>query len=197
MNYGEIKHNIISLGFAEESDYEELEELGYTYDAINRAIRDIQDYFPNKAKYEFDIEEGDTGVLYIDMEDRKGFLNLVDTPVLYEKDGDDIYRKFTEYEIEMDHIIVIKIDDYSGSFRIFYNKLCEPITSETPDDFVPDLPLVAHHLIPTCASYYLWLDDDERKAVQYKNDFQDELGVSLQKANKPMAKVEVGKWGDI
>ena len=38
MNYGEIKQNIISLGFAEDADYEEYEELGYTYDAINRAI---------------------------------------------------------------------------------------------------------------------------------------------------------------
>lgn len=197
MNYGEIKHNIISLGFAEESDYEELEELGYTYDAINRAIREIQEHFPYKAKYEFDIDETDTGILYIDMADRDGFLTLVDTPILFERSGEEIYRKFTEYEIEADHIIVMKADDYDGSFRIYYNKLCTQITPSTPDDFVPELPLAAHHLIPTCASYYLWLDDDERKAIQYKNDYDESLSYTLQKTNKPRATVEISKWGDI
>ena len=197
MNYGKIKQNIISLGFAEQSDYDEYEELGYTYDSINRAIRELQDLFPYKAKYEFDIDEGDTGVLYIDMADRPGFLGLVDTPVLYEKDGEEMYRKFTEYEIEMDHIVVIKVDDYDGSFRIYYNKLCTQVDSSTQDDFVPELPLAAHHLIPLLASYYLWMDDDERKAVQYKNDFDEALGITMQKLNKPRAVVEGNKWGDI
>ena len=197
MNYGEIKHNIISLGFADTSDYNEFEELGYTYDAINRAIREIQEYFPYKAKFEFDIDESDTGILYVDMEDRPGFLGLVDTPVMFEKDGDEVYRKFTEYEIETDHIIVIKADDYDGSFRIYYNKLCTQVSASTPDSFVPELPEAAHHLIPKLAAYYLWLDDDERKAIQYKNDFEEALTATMQKDNKPKASVQPSKWGDI
>ena len=197
MNYAEIKQNIISLGFAEESDYQEYEELGYTYDAINRAISEIGQFFPYKAKYEFDIDEGDTGILYIDMTDIPGFLELADTPVLFEKDGEEVFRQFSEYETEMDNTVVIKVDDYDGSFRIYYKKQCTQISPETTDDFVPELPLKVHHLIPLLASYYLWLDDDERKAVQFKNDFDSAYSTIVQIQSKPRARAITSKWGDI
>lgn len=197
MNYGEIKHNIISLGFAEQSDYDEFEELGYTYDSINRAMRQLQDYFPYKASFDFEIDETDTGIIRIDMRDRDGYLSLVDTPIMFERDGEELWRTFSEYEIEMDHIIVFKADDYKGSFRVYYNKLCTPIDETTPDTFVPELPTAAHHLIPLLASYYLWMDDDERKAFEYRNDFEEKLAVTKQQADKPRATVMASKWGDI
>ena len=196
MNYGQIKQNLISLGFAEESDYEEFEELKYTYDCINRAISQIQNQFPYLAKYEFEIDESDTGILYVDMTDVKGFLELAnETPVIFEAQGDDVFRKFGDYQIEMGHTIVIKADDYAGSFRIYFNKACTEITEETPDTFVPELPTTVHHLIPLLAAYYLWLDDDERKAVQYYNMYEAELGVILQKQNMPRMRVNT-EWGN-
>ena len=84
MNYGEIKQNIISLGFAEESDYQEYEDLGYTYDAINRAISQLNDKFPYLDKYEFEIDDDDTGIVYADIGSQTGFLELADMPVLIE-----------------------------------------------------------------------------------------------------------------
>jgi hypothetical protein len=131
------------------------------------------------------------------MSEQDGFLSLADTPVLFEKDGEELYRKFSEYEIENDHTIVMKADDYSGSFRIYYTKLCTPLTKDTPDTFVPEIPQAVHHLIPLLAAYYLWLDDDERKAIQYKNDFDEALGVALQRISKTTASVKPSKWGDI
>ena len=193
MNYGEIKQNIISLGFAEESDYEEFEELGYTYDCINRAISFLGNQFPYLAKYEFEIDESDTGILYIDMTDRKGFLELAETPVMFEADGHEIFRKFGDYQIEMGHTIVIKADDYVGSFRIYYSKQCTQVTPDTEDDFIPELPLRVHHLIPLLASYYLWLDDDPAKAAQYYNMYETELTLIMQKENAPRMRV-VTEW---
>lgn len=197
MNYGELRQNLISKGFAEESDLEEFDELGYTYDAINQAVDEISDHFPCEASFDFDIDESDTGILRIDMKDRKGFLALAETPVCYEKDGEEIWRKFTEYDVEMEHIIVIKVDDYEGSFRIYYYKEPTPITKDTDNDFEFELPLIAHKLIPLLASYYMWLDDDERKAVMYKNDYQEALGYALQRKTKARAEVIPNKWGDI
>ena len=195
MNYGQIKQNLISLGFAEESDYEEFEELGYTYDAINRAISQIGNQFPYIAKYEFEIDESDTGILYVDMTDRAGFLALAqETPVVFEANGDEVFRKFGDYYIEMGHTIVIKADDYAGSFRIYYERACTTITSTTPETFVPEIPDRVHHLIPLLAAYYLWLDDDERKAVQYYNMYESELALLLQKQNAPRMRV-VTEWG--
>ena len=196
MNYGQIKQNLISLGFAEESDYEEFEELGYTYDAINRAISQIGNQFPYIAKYEFEIDEFDTGILYVDMTDRAGFLALAqETPVVFEANGDEVFRKFGDYQIEMEHTIVMKADDYAGSFRVYYDKACTTITATTPDSFVPELPTKVHHLIPLLAAYYLWLDDDERKAVQYYNMYETELALVLQKQNAPRMRV-VTEWGN-
>lgn len=196
MNYGEIKHNLISLGFAEESDYEEYEELGYTYDAINRAISIIGNDFPYLAKYEFELDDTDEGVLYVDMSDREGFLDLSDTPVRFEADGQEIYRKFGDYQIEMGHTIVMKADDYVGSFRIYYKKQCTQVDSNTPNSFVPELPQKCHHLIPPLAAYYLWLDDDVAKASAYYNMYESEAATVTAKDKEPKARI-INDWGDI
>ena len=195
MNYGEIKQNLISLGFAEDSDYEEYEELGYTYDAINRAISIIGGQFPYVAKYEFEIDETDEGILYIDMTDRAGFLELAETPVLFEKDGDEMFKKFGDYQIEMGHTVVIDADENKGSFRIYYNKECTQVNADTEDSFVPELPLKVHHLIPLLAAYYLWLDDDVAKASQYFNLYETEYAVTVQKEQQPRMRVR-SDWYD-
>lgn len=189
MNYGQIKQNLISLGFAEESDYEEFEDLGYTFDAINRAISQIQNHFPFIAKYEFELDETDTGILYVDMTDRDGFLDLAETPVLFEKDGEEMFKKFGDYQIEMEHTVVIDANNCKGSFRIYYNKACTTITKDTLDAFVPELPNKVHHLIPLLAAYYLWLDDDASKAAQYYNAYETELALLLQKEGQPRMRV--------
>ena len=189
MNLSEIRHNLISLGFAEESDYDEFEELGYTYDCINRAIATIQSIFPQIAKYEFELDDSDTGTLYIDMTDRPGFLSLAETPVLFEVNGSEVFRKFGDYQVEMGHTIVMNADAYAGSFRIYYNKACTEIDATTPDSFEPELPKKVHHLIPLLAAYYLWLDDDERKAVQYYNNYETELSQIIQNENMPKMRV--------
>ena len=195
MNLSEIRHNLISLGFAEESDYDEFEELGYTYDCINRAIATIQSIFPQIAKYEFELDDSDTGTIYIDMTDRPGFLSLAETPVLFEVNGSEVFRKFGDYQVEMGHTIVMNADAYAGSFRIYYNKACTEIDPTTPDSFVPELPKKVHHLIPLLAAYYLWLDDDERKAVQYYNNYESELSQIIQNENMPKMRV-VTEWGE-
>lgn len=198
MNYGELRQNLISKGFAEESDLEEFDDLGYTYDAINQALDEISDYFPVEAEFDFDIDETDTGIMKIDMADRKGFVALADdAPVWFEKDGEEIWREFTEYDIKKNREIRIKMDDYEGSFRIYYLKEPTHVSNSTELTYTFDIPLIAHKLIPLLTAYYLWLDDDERKAIMYKNDFQDALSVALQKTRKPRAEVKVGKWGDI
>ena len=189
MDLSGIRHNLTSLGFAEGSDYDEFEALGYTYDCINRAIATIQSIFPQIAKYEFELDDSDTGILYIDMTDRPGFLSLAETPVLFEVNGSEVFRKFGDYQVEMDHTIVINADAYAGSFRIYYNKACTEIDATTPDSFVPELPKKVHHLIPLLAAYYLWLDDDQVKATQYYNMYETELSMLLQKAQRPRMRI--------
>lgn len=190
MNYAEIKQNIISLGFAEETDYEEFEELGYTYDSINRAIVQIANYFPYIKTYDFDIDDTDEGILYIDMASiDSGFLSFDESPVLIEKDGESVYKKYGDYEIAMDRTVVLDADKAKGSFRIYYNALPARVSNDTPDTFVPELPIASHELIPLLASYYLWLDDEYDKALLYKQEFESMLANIMQKQKRPRATV--------
>ena len=43
------------------------------------------------------------------------------------------------------------------------------ITADTDDDFEIDLPERVMPLVPLMAAYFVWLDDDERKATMYWN----------------------------
>ena len=190
MNYGEIKHNIISLGFAEEDDYAEYEELGYTYDAINAAIGELNDSFPYIAIYEFEIDDTDEGPYEIDMGALDGFIDLaVDSPVRIEENGKSVFKPFGDYEIKMGRTIHINADESKGTFRIYYNKECTTIGPDTDDSFVPELPRKAHRLIPFLASYYLWLDDDVAKATQYYNQYDMRKSEIQQKENAPRMRV--------
>ena len=47
------------------------------------------------------------------------------------------------------------------------------LTADTTDDYELNLPDKLVYLIPLLASYYIWLDDDERKAVMYRNEYED------------------------
>ena len=45
------------------------------------------------------------------------------------------------------------------------------ITDDTTDDFEIDLPERVIYILPVLASYYIWLDDDQVKAVMYWNQY--------------------------
>ena len=198
MNYGELKHNLISKGFAEQSDLDEYEELGYLYDAINDAVDEVSVLFPLLAKYEFDIDEDETDYVYIDMTDIEGFLGFAETPVLYEKDGTETFVKFSDYEIEMDTTLVINPSGNAGSYRVYYEKECTKVDQNTPDTFQFEIPLKAHKLITPLSAYYLWLDDDERKATQYYNLYEQTRSTVLTKEKAPRARIIPDKrWGVI
>ena len=47
------------------------------------------------------------------------------------------------------------------------------MTDQTPDGYELEFEADAAELIPLLASFYLWQDEDERKAVRYRNDYED------------------------
>ena len=109
MKYEQLKRELINLGFADES---ELEEFGTVVtDAINRAITEINlTVAPIIGTYEIEQDGTEEDILYYDMPSltkKNGvvnFLEFADTPV---KIGTDVYRKFSDYEIEGGNTLVI------------------------------------------------------------------------------------------
>lgn len=49
----------------------------------------------------------------------------------------------------------------------------DPITAETENSFDIDVPERVEYILPILASYYVWLDDDQVKAVMYWNQYDD------------------------
>lgn len=49
----------------------------------------------------------------------------------------------------------------------------DPITAETENSFEIDVPERVEYILPILASYYVWLDDDQVKAVMYWNQYDD------------------------
>ena len=193
MNYQEVIDNIRNLGF---SDVEEMSEFGdIVPNAINRAISEINiNVAPIRERYEFSVDETDNGMLYITMTDiDDGFLEFVDNPVVYEEDGQEVYRPFSSYQIETEDTIVIDADDCKGSFRIFYKVAHETFTGSDRQlkEDVP-LPLKVHHLVPLIAAYYVWLEDEPAKAAQYYNLYEQRKEDYIEQSSKPKGTIQPG-----
>ena len=185
MNYGQLKTELVGLGF---SDINELDDFGQIVpDAINRAITEINlTILPIIDSVEIEQDGTEDEVLYYDMKaltKRNGitrFLDFADTPV---KIGTNVYRKFNNFEIENDDTLVLD-GNIEGTFKVFYKKAHTPITLETSDDTELELPLKAHVLVPLLSAYYVWIEDEKTKAVDYYNQFEKLSGMITAKPPK-------------
>lgn len=173
MNYGQLKTELVGLGF---SDTSELDDFGQIVpDAINRAITEINlTVLPIIDSIEIEQDGTEDEILYYDMKSltRKNgisrFLDFADTPV---KTGTNVYKKFNDYEIENGDTLVLD-GNLEGTFKVFYKKIHTPFTLETSDDTEIELPIKAHVLVPLLAAYYIWLEDEKTKAVDYYNQYE-------------------------
>jgi len=74
------------------------------------------------------------------------------------------------------HTIIARHEDYFPDyFDIEYNTLVDytPITADTTDDTVIEIPEKLEVLLPLLASHYVWLDDDQVKSMLYWNEYDD------------------------
>lgn len=60
----------------------------------------------------------------------------------------------------------------------------DPITTSTPDTEEIDLPERVSFIVPILAAHYVWLDDDQTKAMIYWNQFDDFRTRLLQEARE-------------
>lgn len=185
MNYGQLKDIIRDSGFG---DDEEIAEFGdIVPNNINRAITEINlNVSPIIGVYEIEQDGSTDNLLYYDIEEltKEGgkvvFLEFADTPVMV---GDTAYEKFNDFEIENEKTLVM-FGRIKGKFKVFYKKAHTPFTLNTPNETELELPLKAHILVPLLASYYIWLEDEKAKAVDYYNQY--ERLVNEMKAKTPI-----------
>lgn len=82
------------------------------------------------------------------------------------KDG----RGYTDYRFVEGHVLMLP-RVRTGIYDLLYEALPAVITKDTDDSTPLELPEETHLLVPLWVAYRCWLDDDERKATIYRNDF--------------------------
>lgn len=193
MKYGELKAELAGLGFADDA---EIEEFGAIVpDSLNRAITEINlTVTPIMGTYQITQDGTQNEILYYDMaeltkeNDVVKFLEFADVPV---KIGTDVYRKFNDFDIENDNTLVID-GSIEGNFKVFYKKAHTPFTVDTSDETEIELPLKAHVLVPLLTAYYVWLEDEKSKAVDYYNQYEKLSQSIIAKKTQPRAKIMPG-----
>lgn len=186
MNYGQLKTELIGIGFSDES---ELTEFGQIVpDAINRAITEINlNVAPIVGTYQIEQDGETDDLIYYNMTELTAeegvvkFLTFDDVPV---KTGTGIYKKFNDFEIENDDTIVMD-GNIVGTFKVFYKKAHTPITLDTADETELELPLKVHYLVPLLSAYYVWYEDEQSKAVAAYNRYEELMQGIIADKEKP------------
>ena len=85
--------------------------------------------------------------------------------------------------------LVPKVNRYKGEE---YDPPINQITSETEDDDTINVPSEVEDLVSLLSAYYVWLDDDERKAVMYYNQYDDLKQTIIEELSSPKATIKGG-----
>ncbi|WP_251616846.1 hypothetical protein [Senimuribacter intestinalis] len=88
-----------------------------------------------------------------------------------------------EEDASMDEYKELVINAINRSIEIIKNTVVSRLEGVNPEAFALDidsddeteidLPAKVTMLLPLLSAYYIWLDDDERKAVMYYNQYDD------------------------
>lgn len=198
MTLQELKEKIRDLGFDDDATMSEYADI--INNAITRACKTIA--LTVKApvgKYELDLsdeevrsESGhyDLDELCVD-EQGNNLFESIERIVTHSGAGIDT---FTRWDMEQDHILVVD-SSLTTPLTIFYKERILPITENTQDDSNVQVVYQCEPLVGLLAAHYVWLDDDERKAILYWNEYDQLKEEIMAKSLKPKAKVIGGiRW---
>lgn len=193
MDYGQLKTELAGLGFSDEAEIREFGQI--VPDSLNRAITEINmTVCPIIGTYEFEQDGSEDEILYYNMPQltrKQGvskFLEFADTPVMV---GTEVYTKFNDFDIENGDTLVID-GTIEGEFKVFYKKAHTPFTLDTDDSTEIELPLKVHHLLPLLTAYYVWLEDEKSKAVDYYNQYEKLANAITEDAERPRMRILSG-----
>ncbi len=100
------------------------------------------------------------------------------------------FKPVSNFDIIDRYTLRLPADD-TTEYTIYYNKLYTPITEQTELDTEMELDEDLHILIPLLAAFYVWQDDEERKADKWYNDYETKRNDIIQKSreNRVVARV--------
>lgn len=185
--WGNLKRDILSLGFEKDTTYDRYESIIIA--AVNRAMTMICATVRSIKKV-LQTEQAET-TEYNMAEEVDDFMGLF-LPVKRRGTDENVPSRQT-----VNGCVVIEGE---GQFDIYYSARPTRIDSVTSDSHVLELDQDVVELLPLLAAYFIWLDDDERKAVMYWNNYEDLKNqiLAMEYRNKPVtARIERKSRGSI
>lgn len=195
MKYGELKNEIRDLGFEDDAIF--IEYLSVIQNAITRACKILASTLKSPVgRIELDLtdesvkaEDGKYDLLELS-KDTDGNVRFDSIDRIVEDVGTYI-QNYLNYDLVEDHILVVPTN-VSKKLIIYYNERIIPITDQTPDDYEIQVVYPFDPLVALLAAHYVWLDDDERKAILYWNEYDQLKAEIMAKAYRPKARIVGG-----
>ena len=174
MQYQDLKNEIRDLGFEDDTVFSEYQSI--IDNAITRACRliatiikaptgviplDLTDetVYDESGRYDLaELSKDDNGNVLFDSVDR-----IVETT----ENGE---RSFLRYDMVEDKVLVLN-PKIKADLTIYYNQRILPVGSDTSDTYEIQVVYPCEPLVALLTAHYVWLDDDERKAILYWNEF--------------------------
>ena len=193
MKYEELKSEIRDLGFEDDSAVSEY--LDIINNAITRACKviattvkaptgsialDLSDetVYRDDGRYDlYELSKDSHGNVMFDVIDR-----VVDN---LSSGG---IKTFSDYDLEDGRTFVVS-PSATNNLTIYYKERILPITQDTADDYKIQVAYPCEPLVALLSAHYVWLDDDERKAVMYWNEYDQLKQEILAMAFKPKARI--------
>ena len=161
--WGEIKAEILRLGFENEDVFEKYKER--FFDAVNRASAVIAcTVCPNIETCNITKEEFESTYLFNIKERVESFYDYLTPACTYTKDMTPVSCR-----ILPDRRLYI---EDSEDITVWYTRLPKRVDVNTSDSEEIDLEYTGAVLLALLACFYIWQEDDERKAVIYRNDYE-------------------------
>ena len=183
MNLKYIKSEIYNLGFSDANDV----DISIVLQAINRAVDTIANTVrPILSQYKIEKENPAQFKVFdfkeIAKEKGETFISFYDSFEL----TSDGYMPIRNHSIVNRHLLQVKTDK---EYLIYYKRMYTLVDKETPDAFEFELDADLHVLIPLLAAFYVWQDDEERKADKYFNDYEAKRNDIVARETKTVAYV--------
>lgn len=168
MNWKEYKSRIINLGFEESDAFSENPE--HIKQATNRANTLLHQLVePNEKAYQLNVEnDGENPPLYNEFILNDIIPDYIKKSNKAPKLGNTV---LADYYYVGDTLFISS--EYEGKIDLFYVGALKHIGDDASDETVIDCREDLIPFLELLTAYYMWLDDDERKAIIYYNQFQE------------------------
>lgn len=196
MNIKDFKNEIRDMGFEDDDAWTDAITNSTFYSSVTRALKMIATTVKAPIT-SYTLELNDTGRYDLSEltknENNEVTFDSIDRVV---KNTDKGIDTFADWDIVEGKILVVDpqqmkyiYETEEDSITVYYKQRIFQITSNMADSTELPIEYTCEPLLSLLTAHYVWLDDDERKAVMYYNEYDQMKQEILAEVLKPKARI--------